>query len=289
MKRKLKHLEPFDYVVLVILTVWVAIIIYPFWNAFLSSVVTVKEYADNPAMIWPKQIILENYEYIIENGDLIKGYANTILLVAGGTAFALASTVTMSYALSRKNLRGRKWLFGLAFFTMLFNGGLIPTYLNIRNLGLMDSLVGIGLMYGVNTYYMILIKNSFEQLPDSIYEAAALDGANDLTIFFRIMLPMIKPTLVTFALFIAVDYWNEWYYSMLLIMDTSKMPLQVILRNIVVQSSLSTQMMSGVNLHVNSNGVKMAAVMLTMLPVMLVYPFVQKYFVKGITAGSVKM
>ena len=289
-KLRRKRLEGFDYFVIVILTLYALVIFYPFYNAILSSLVSVREYMENPALIWPKHVIWDNYKYIIKESNILRGYGNTLFVVVIGTIYSMFITVSMAYAFSRKGLRGKKFLFLLALFTMIFNGGLVPTYLNIRDLGLMNNLWAIILMYGINTYYMVLIKNSFEQIPEALTEAAMIDGANDLVIFFQIMLPTILPTLVTFGLFIAVDYWNEWYYSMLIINDASLKPLQVILRDIVANASMSMNMgASSITQNVNSDGVKMASIVATMLPIMLVYPFVQKYFVKGITVGAVKM
>lgn len=289
-ERKRKKLDKIDIFIIVVLSAYALIIAYPFYNAILSSIVSVREYSHNPAMIWPKEIIFDNYEFMLENVNIVKGYANTLFVVIIGTALSMLITVAMAYVFSRKNLRGKKILFWIALFTMFFYGGLIPTYLNIKDLGLMNNLWAIILMYSLNIYYMVLIKSSFEQIPEALSEAAKIDGANDITIFFQIMLPTVLPTLVTFGLFIAVDYWNEWYFSMLLVKDTTMKPLQVMLRDIVAYSTVNLQgAASGVSAKVFADGIKMATVVATMLPIMIVYPFLQKYFIKGITVGAVKM
>ena len=172
---------------------------------------------------------------------------------------------------------------------MFFNGGMIPTYLQLKNMGLIDSLWGVILPLGVSTYNIIVLKSGFEQTPPELEEAAKIDGANDLIIFFRIMLPLQGALLATFFLFTAVAYWNEWFWSMLLINSGSKMTLQTVLRAIICEATVDADISSGDVTDLFSQGVKMAAVVMTMIPIMCVYPFLQKYFVKGVMIGPVKM
>ena len=289
-KQKLR-LELFDYVVLVVMTIYVLIIFYPFYNTVIASFVGSKTYSLNPAMLFPPELIFDNYKKIFLDSNIISGYINTLLLCFLGVPLSMFFTVTMAYAFSRGNFPGKKFLFILAIFTMFFSGGVVPIYMNIKNLNLMGSILPVMLMYGINTYFMIIIKNSFENLPGSLEEAAKIDGANDLIILVKVMMPLIVPTLVTFALFITVDRWNEWFWSTLLIKDNLKQPLQVVLRKIISQSSSSAKNLGFAyqSANVYADGIKMASVVVTMLPVMLVYPFIQKYFVKGITLGAVKM
>jgi putative aldouronate transport system permease protein len=264
-------------------------VFYPFYNAVLSSFVTSRQYSLKPAMIFPPEIIFDNYDKILNDSNLLSGYRNTILLVLFGVPYSMFLTVSMAYAFSRKRLRGKRGLFLIALFTMFFSGGVVPIYLNVKNLGLLGTIVPIILMYGINTYYMIIVKSCFEQLPDSIEDAAKIDGANDLTIFFRIMLPLMTPIIATFSLFIMVDRWNEWYFSMLFIKDGLKQPLQLVLRGIIAESTAQNTLTVSMSPNIYADGIKMASVVVTMLPVMLVYPFVQKYFVRGIMMGAIKM
>jgi len=196
----------------------------------------------------------------------------------------------MAFGLSRKTFPGKKIIFLFILFTMFFGGGLVPTYLLIKNLGLINTRSAIILMMGASPFNIIVVKNSFEQLPESLEEAAKIDGANDLTIFFRILLPLQLPIIATIALFIAVAYWNEWFWPMLVINSTGKFPLQVVLRSIVSANLMDSSMQQNpLARTIFSDGIKMAAVVVTMLPVMVVYPFLQKYFVKGILVGAIKL
>jgi putative aldouronate transport system permease protein len=173
---------------------------------------------------------------------------------------------------------------------MLFSGGMVPTYLLLKNMGLVDKRFSIILLLGVSTYNIIILKSGFEQTPVSLSEAAKIDGANELVIFLRIMLPLQSALLATFTLFTAVAYWNEWFWSMLMINSSGKMTLQTVLRSIVSEASADADIASGeAGLDVFSQGVKTAAVMMTMVPIMCFYPFLQKYFVKGVMVGSIKM
>ena len=178
----------------------------------------------------------------------------------------------------------------LMMFTMFFSGGMIPTYLQFKSLGMIDSLWGIVFYAGVSAYNIIILKSGFEQTPVELEDAARIDGANDLIIFLRVMLPLQSALLATFTLFTAVGYWNEWFWSMLLINSGNKLTLQPVLRAVIAESSAFEDMSAGeAGSDVFTQGIKMAAVMITMLPIMCFYPFLQKYFVKGVLVGSIKM
>ena len=232
---------------------------------------------------------MKNYSYLLEKGQIGTGYKNTIFITGIGSIYGMAVSVMTAYAFSRKKFPGKKPLFFLMMLTMFFNGGMIPTYLQLKNMGLIDSLWGVILPLGVSTYNIIVLKSGFEQTPPELEEAAKIDGATDLIIFFRIMLPLQGALLATFFLFTAVAYWNEWFWSMLLINSGSKMTLQTVLRAIICEATVDADISSGDVTDLFSQGVKMAAVVMTMVPIMCVYPFLQKYFVKGVMIGAVKM
>ncbi|NLO16349.1 MAG: carbohydrate ABC transporter permease [Clostridiales bacterium] len=277
-------------VVALSLTMIALIIFFPFYNAVVISFETNRAYTLNPVSLYPTELSLANYEYLIENGNILSGYKNTIFITFIGTVLSMSASVMMAYAFSRKNYPGKKFLFLSVMFTMLFSGGMIPTYLQFKNLGLIDSRWSVILYVGISTYNIIILKSGFEQTPIELEEAAKIDGANDLIIFVRIELPLQSALLATFTLFTAVAYWNEWFWSMLLINSASKMTLQTALRAIVSEASAAADVSSGeAGFDVFTQGVKMAAVMMTMLPIMCFYPFLQKYFVKGVLVGSVKM
>ena len=288
-KPKKKKWSGGDYAVFVILTLTALLILLPFYNAVVISLETNRAYALHPVSLYPTEFSLKNYQYLIDKGQLGIGFQNTILITSSGTVLSMMASVMMAYAFSRK-FPGKKLLFLLMMFTMFFSGGMIPTYLQMKALKLIDSRWGIILFVGVSTYNIVILKSGFEQTPVDLEDAAKIDGANDIVIFLRVMLPLQGPLLATFTLFTAVAYWNEWFWSMLLINSASKMTLQTVLRSIVAEASAAADVSTGeADLDVFSQGVKMAAVMMAMVPIMCFYPFLQKYFVKGVMVGSVKM
>ena len=288
-KPKKKPVTPGDVIVIVILTLIALLIFLPFYNSIIISFESPQAYALHPVSLYPVDFSMKNYSYLLEKGQIGTGYKNTIFITGIGSIYGMAVSVMTAYAFSRKKFPGKKPLFFLMMLTMFFNGGMIPTYLQLKNMGLIDSLWGVILPLGVSTYNIIVLKSGFEQTPPELEEAAKIDGANDLIIFFRIMLPLQGALLATFFLFTAVAYWNEWFWSMLLIDSGSKMTLQTVLRAIICEATVDADISSGDVTDLFSQGVKMAAVVMTMVPIMCVYPFLQKYFVKGVMIGAVKM
>ena len=290
MKKKLKSATAGDVVITVVLTLLAFIIFLPFYNSIVISLETNRAFALHPVSLFPHEFTWSNYSYLIEKGQIGIGYVNTIFVTVIGTALSMAAMVMMAYALSRRSYPGKRLIFMLMMFTMFFSGGMIPTYLQFKQLGLIDSLWGIIFFSGVSAYNIIILKSGFEQTPVELEDAARIDGANDLVIFFHVMLPLQSALLATFTLFTAVGYWNEWFWSMLLINSGDKLTLQPVLRAIVAESSAFEDMSAGeAGSDVFTQGIKMAAVMMTMLPIMCFYPFLQKYFVKGVLVGSIKM
>ena len=290
MKRKLKSATAGDVVITIVLTLLAFVIFLPFYNSIVISLETNRAFALHPVSLYPHEFTWSNYSYLIEKGQIGIGYVNTIFVTVIGTALSMAAMVMMAYALSRRSYPGKRLIFMLMMFTMFFSGGMIPTYLQFKQLGLIDSLWGIIFFSGVSAYNIIILKSGFEQTPVELEDAARIDGANDLVIFFHVMLPLQSALLATFTLFTAVGYWNEWFWSMLLINSGDKLTLQPVLRAIVAESSAFEDMSAGeAGSDVFTQGIKMAAVMMTMLPIMCFYPFLQKYFVKGVLVGSIKM
>jgi len=287
-----KKRSAFDYVNLIILSAFGLIILYPFYNAVISSISTQEEYVLRKFMLFPKNPVLSSYKYIFEAGWVANGYKNTLIIVIIGVIYSMALSAPCAYALSIKYFPGKKVILNLIIFTMFFSGGLIPFYLLIRDLRLINSLAAIILPAGVNTFYMLIMRNFFQNIPDSLIESAKLDGANDILIFIRIILPVSLPILATIILFTSVNYWNEWFRAMLFLNDKNKWPLQLALRDILssykFNQSLSGVEMGLVERDIYFDGIKMAAVVVTMAPIMCFYPFVQKFFVKGIMIGALK-
>ena len=287
---RLKRFTVGDAIVTAVLTLLAFIIFLPFYNSIVISLETNRAFALHPVSLYPMEFTLSNYTYLIEKGQIGIGYVNTIFVTVVGTALSMAAMVMMAYAFSRRSFPGKRLLFMLMMFTMFFSGGMIPTYLQFKSLGMIDSLWGIVFYAGVSAYNIIILKSGFEQTPVELEDAARIDGANDLIIFLRVMLPLQSALLATFTLFTAVGYWNEWFWSMLLINSGNKLTLQPVLRAVIAESSAFEDMSAGeAGSDVFTQGIKMAAVMITMLPIMCFYPFLQKYFVKGVLVGSIKM
>ena len=279
-----------DILIFIVLTVVALVIFTPFYNAVVISLESNRGFALHPVSLLPTEPTLNNYAYVIKNGNILTGYASTVMITALGTVLSMIAMIAMAYVFSRRSFPGQKLLFALVMFTMFFSGGMIPTYLQFKNLGLINSRWAIILYCGVSTYNLIIMRSSFQQTPVDLEEAAKIDGANDITIFFRVMLPLQGAVIATFTLFTAVGYWNEWFWSMLLINSSGKMTLQTVLRAIVAESAAYSDIASGdTDINVFTAGIKMAAVVMTTLPIMCFYPFLQKYFVKGVLVGSIKM
>ncbi len=292
-KRRKKH-SLWTIVIALFLIVWGLAIFVPFWNAIVISFMSKAQYNVHTAALIPYGFNIGNYEHLINAGGLLNSYLNTLMIVLCGTAYGLLITTMLAFGFSRE-FPGRKFLFGMMLFTMFFGGGMLPTYLNLKNLGLLGHRTAIILMLALSPFNVIIMKNSFDNSPREMEDAAKMDGANDLVIFARVLLPLQTPMLAAIGLFTAVGYWNEWFWSGLVINKMELLPISVFLRNAV--SSATTQMnFGGVSFsspenqkNVFSLGISMATLVFTMLPVMCVYPFLQKYFAKGVLTGAVKM
>ena len=261
-----------EIIAMIVLTLLAILIVVPFWNAIVISFESSAEYTKHPFSWLPRKFTLENYKYLLGRGSaLLSAYRSTILLTIGGTAAGMAVSTMVAYAYSR-DFPGRKLFFRMMILTMFLGGGVIPTYMLIRNLGLLDTYTGIVLLGLASSYNIIIMKNGFESIPMDLQDAAMIDGASEITIFVKIMLPLQKPLLATFSLFTAVGYWNTWYWPLLLLNSGKKSVLQLFLRSIISNASRSN----------------MAAKTLSSAA-RQVYPFLQKYFVKGVLIGAVKM
>ena len=282
-----------DAVVGTILTLMALLVILPFYNAIMISFVTESEYFRNPFILFPHEPTLEAYTTLLDTGNILAGYGNTLIHIAIGLPISMFITFALGYVLSRPAFPGRRFLYVFVLITMLFSGGMVPSFLLIRSLDLMNTRWSVILSCLLSTYYVVLVTNFIRSLPGSLLESARLDGASEATILVRIVLPLSKPILATIALFYAVDQWNEWWNSMLYINRMEMYPLQLILQNIIntYQSATDRNIASADALNrlkTFSMGIKMAAIVVTMLPIMCVFPFLQRFFVKGIMIGAVK-
>lgn len=286
---RIQKFNAFDAVLFVLLTLLGLIIVYPFYNTILVSLVPQADYTRNPFMLWPERITWESYQFVFDSPLLLNSMANSVKLALVGTVYNMILTVLMAYAFT-KPIPGRNFFRFYMVFTMYFGGGLVPFYLLIKALGLIDSFWVMVLPSGVSVTYMLIISSNMSALPKELEESAQLDGASDIKILFSIILPLTLPILATFSLYYMVERWNEWYNAMLFLKDTAKWPLQLTLRNIISSANfISTQAMTGdVRPPTYGEGIKMACIVVTVFPLMAVYPFLQRYFLTGLTLGAVK-
>lgn len=288
-KKRRKKFTKLDIIVSLIMTILVILVIVPFWNAIVISFSSNEFYVHHRFALWPGDFTWDNYAALFSRGQgLITAYKNTIWVSIVGTLGGMLVMTAAAYAFSRR-FPGRRVLFMISIFSMYFGGGLVPTYLNLKNLSLLNTHTGVIMLTLVSVSHIIIIMKGFEAVPKELEEAAKIDGANDFKVFTSVMLPSNKPTLATYSLFTFVDLWNGWYWPMLILTDSKKTLLQVYLRNIVNTASKMSGAMESTGQGAFSMGVQMACILLVIFPVMCIYPYVQRYFVKGIYVGSVKM
>lgn len=287
--RRKKKIETFDIVNVVILTLLMFVVIVPFYITIIQSFMTQQEFMMNSVTFWPKKPTLGNYRDIFIASTMVRSFGNTMIYTVFGVAFSMFITSTLAYGLSKKDYPGRALFQNMVIITMYFGGGLIPFFLLIKDLGMMNTRWSIIIPLALSVFNMIILRNFFEQLPPELEEAATLDGANPLRIFWQIHLPLVKPAMATLVLFYAVGRWNEWFHASLFLGNAKLWPMQLELRQILWSStSFVDSIPAEVGRPSFSEGIKAAAVMVTMLPIMMVYPFLQKYFVKGVMIGAIK-
>lgn len=265
------------------------ITVLPVIHVVAGSFTTTAELASSKFVLIPKVWSLEAYKYIFSTNTIFKAMGVSIGVTAVGTFFSLFITALMAYALSRRDLDGRKVVNFMVVFTMLFHGGMIPTFLVVKELGLIDSYAALILPSAISAFNMIILRTFFQNIPEGLEESAKIDGCNDFGILFRIVLPLSLPALATIGLFYAVTYWNTYMTAILYLDDSAKWPIQVLLRQIVV---LASGMDHSATLDAAApppdQTIKMAVIVVATLPILCVYPFLQKHFAKGAMLGSMK-
>ncbi len=292
-KKRRRHLrdrfELMDGIILFFLILMAIMILFPMINVFALSIATQKEAAERPLMMFPREPTIDNFYRLFQDPRILIGYKTTLLIVLIGVPLNMILTTSLAYGLSRTNFPGGKFLFYAVLLTMLFNGGIVPLYLLMMQLGLTKSLFSVLLAYGVNTFYFIITRSYMMSLPDALIESAKIDGATEWRIFFSVILPLSKPILATVLLFYAVDRWNEWYNAMIFLRRNDLIPLQLVLRTIVMDSNIVNSLsIAGPRVPRFTEGIQSATIIVTMLPIMCFFPFLQKYFVKGIMVGAIK-
>ncbi|SFM08763.1 putative aldouronate transport system permease protein [Paenibacillus sp. 1_12] len=279
----------FNYVLLTLISL---ITIFPLYYVFVVSFTDPSEYVKGGMQFFPSKWTLVSYKYLLStpafmNATLVSGFLATV-----GTACSLIVTAALAYTLSRKRMLARRLIMLLVLFTTLFNPGLIPPYLLVRDLHLINSLWSLIIPVLTSGWYILLMKGFFDSIPDSLEEAALIDGCNDIGVWFKIILPLSLPAMAAFGLFYAVGYWNTFFSAVLYMSDASKWPLQVLLQNMLIDSSTAAggaaaqEMMNEQTIPPET--LKMAAVVIATVPILLVYPLLQKHFAKGVMVGSVK-
>jgi putative aldouronate transport system permease protein len=281
--------ELLDGVILFLLLIMAVLIVFPVLNVVATSLATQKEAAENPLLLIPTHPTIDNYYRLFQDPRIVIGYKTTSLILLLGVPINMLLTTSLAYGLSRTNFPGGKLIFYAVLLTMLFNGGIVPLYLLMLQLRLTRTLWSVILAYGVNTFYLIITRTYMSTLPDSLIESAKIDGAGEVRILFSIILPLSKPIVATVLLFYAVDRWNEWFNAMLFLRRNDLIPLQLVLRTIVMDSVIVNSLsIAGPRIPRFTEGIQTATIMVTMLPVMCLFPFLQKYFVKGIMIGAIK-
>ena len=267
------------------------ITLYPLWLQFITSISHGLEVMKGGVTLLPRSPTLETYKTIVR-GELFMYMKNTIVYTVVGTVINLVMSCLCAYPLARKTFSGRKFFTMLVTFTMFFSGGMIPLYLTVKQFGMMDTIWALVLPGAISTYNMIVIRTAFQSIPDSLIESAQLDGANDLIILWKIVVPLSKATLATMLLFYSVTHWNSYFDAMLYINKKEMYPLQIMLRNMLIGGLFNEETaIAGANADsfaVTDATLRSAAIIVTTLPILVVYPFVQRYFVKGVMIGGVK-
>ncbi len=291
----LERIGTVDYVILIVLGLFALVCIYPFYQTLLLAFSSEEAYAAHPLYMLPYSMDFSAFKIVFADSKFWTAMLVTIGTTVIDVVACMVVTVSGAYVLAKKDLVGGKFFSFLVVFTMMIQAPLIPVYLNIRNLGLYDNLLVYVLPVLVNFYYMLLMRNYFNEIPPDLTEAAEIDGANPITILTKILVPISKPFIATFCLFFAVERWNEWYIPNIYIMDPEKFTLQYYLRTTLADMNqtlgeIAEQMIAqGVDIQVSHDGaLRSASILLAALPIVCVYPFVQKYLIKGMTAGAVK-
>ena len=278
----------FDYMVYLILAVLGFLCFFPFWYVFVISVSTADSYLADKLHFLPHALDFSEYYRTLVSSGFLRSFGISVLITLCGTLIALVLTIPSAYALSRPQFAPRKVFNGLIMFTMLFSGGMIPSYIVVTRLGLANKLPALFLPMACSAYNLIITKNFMTSLPVSLEESARIDGASDITIFFKIVFPLSKPIMAVMALFYGVGIYNDYFNSVLYISSRELYPLQMLLREMIVANTMQSSMIGLGNLTNKSEIFKMATVVISIVPILCVYPFLQKYYVKGLMLGAVK-
>ncbi|MFD0678251.1 MULTISPECIES: carbohydrate ABC transporter permease [unclassified Paenibacillus] len=285
-RQKSSGFEVINYALLGLMAL---LMIFPFWNVLVMSFSTSHLVYEGQLLFWPKQWTTAAYNVVFQNRQFIQTLQNTVFITIVGTAISMVLTTTLAYPLSKRTVKGASAMLFIAFFTMLFNGGIIPSYLLVKQLGMLNSLWSLIIPSALSVFNLMIMVSFFRSLPSELEESAKMDGCNDIGVLLRIIVPISLPVIATLTLFYAVSKWNIFFQAVMYNSDVSKMTMQVLLRQILVQmtSDAVDAAMSGDTPKIGVT-VKMAMIIIATVPILLIYPFLQKYFAKGAMIGSVK-
>lgn len=281
----------FDYVLILILLAIAFVILYPLWYIVSASLSDPMEVIKNPLILWPKNLTLYNYKLLLGSQNIWIGYGNTLIYVCVGTTVNVLLTFVTGYALSQSTLPYRKQFSFLIVLTMFFSGGIIPTYLLVKGLNMLNTIWAIVLPGGIATWNLLITRTYLsQQIPQELIEAAEVDGSGDYRTFFKIVVPLSKPIVAVIMLFYAAGHWNSFFSALIYLQDRKLYPLQLILREILLKDQtmgmMESESTSEVALYVVT--LRYAVMMVSILPLMIAFPFVQKFFVKGVMIGALK-
>ncbi len=287
-----KKRSAFDYINFIFLLLLAVITAFPLYYVMIISIGSYRDIVTSSMYLFPTSVDFDAYQSIFQAKSIGSSFLVSLAVTIAGTMLGMVISVAMAYSLSKTHAPGMKFAFAVVLVTMFFSGGMIPYYLTIKSLGLIDKISVMILPTCVNVFNVIVLKNNFSAVPPSLEESARIDGANDLIILFKIVLPTCKPILATIVLFYAVERWNEWWHAMLFINTPAKRPLQIVLREVLFNfDQMKNSIGSGLAQNskpVYNRSVQMATVTVATIPILCVYPFLQRYFTKGIMIGAVK-
>lgn len=281
----------FNIVNYIILTIIAVCTFYPCWYVLMASVSNPNLiYESGGILLWPREFGLYSYSEVLNYTRIWVGYRNTLFYVVVGTLLSLFMTITAAFSLTRKELPGKNIFFSIIIFTMYFSGGLIPTYVVVKNLGLVDTPLAMILPNAVSTYNLIITMTYFRSLPYELEEAAKIDGASDYKVFLKIMMPLATPIVAVIALYYGVGIWNNYFTGLIYLNDPDLHPLQLVLREILMQGQMAELSGNGNAAEniMHAENVKYAIIVVSTVPILCFYPFIQKYFAKGIMIGAIK-
>lgn len=290
MKKKIK---PFDIINMILLSLMMIVCLYPFLYVVFASFSEPWELVKHKGILFrPLGLSFSGYKAVFTNRSILTGYMTTLFNLIVGTMLNISLTLLAAYAVSRKHFMLKKPIVIMIVFTMFFNSGIIPRFLVVKSLGLYDSRLSMILPTAINVFNLVIMRTAIEALPESLEEAAVLEGANDFDILFKIVVPLIKSTIAVMVLYYGVAHWNQWYQALMYVQSRDKYPLQLVLREILIGNSTESMAAGGVDSSGESavigEVIKYATIVVSTVPILVIYPLLQKHFVKGVMVGAVK-